>query len=303
MGFSNKLVEGILLKTNKIAKLIIYIIFTAFSLACIIPLVAIISISLSNEMDIVTSGYSLIPRKIDFSAYRFVLNQPLLILNAYKISIIVCTVGTALGLFTVSGVAYALSRPDFKLRRQLSFYVFFIMLFNGGVVPWYMLIARYLQLKDNIWVLILPYLATPWFILVLRTFMQKLPIEIIESCKIDGANEFRVFFTIVLPLSKAGLATIGLFILLQYWNDWWLSLLFIEVDKMVPLQYMLYRIMGNIQFLINSYAMPTNMKTMDIPNESARMAMAVLATGPMLFVFPFFQRYFVRGLTVGALKG
>ena len=290
------------MKASLIEKLVIYTIFIIFSFTCILPLIAIISISFSNEMDIALKGYRLIPHQIDLSGYAFVLKKPMMILNAYKISFIVCALGTALSIFIVSGIAYSLSRHDFKLRKQLSFYVFFIMLFNGGLVPWYMLIAKYLGLKDSIWVLILPYLAGPWFILVLRTFMRKIPIELIESCKIDGANEFKIYFMVVLPLSKSGLAAIGLFILLQYWNDWWLSLLFIEKDGMIPLHSMLYIIMGDIQFLTNSYLIPSTIGSTDMPRESSRMAMAVLAAGPMLCVFPFFQEYFAKGLTMGMLK-
>jgi len=168
-----------------------------------------------------------------------------------------------------------------------------------------MLISRYLGLKSNFFVLVLPYLILPWFVLILRTFMQKIPMEIIESCMIDGASEYRTFFQIILPLSKPGLATVGLFIMLRYWNDWWLAMLFIEKEVLVPLQYMLYRMMNNISFLTSSSnQMPASMKqTVVLPRESARMAMAVLAAGPMLVVFPFFQKYFVKGLTVGAVKG
>ncbi|MGQ9631006.1 MAG: carbohydrate ABC transporter permease [bacterium] len=178
------------------------------------------------------------------------------------------------------------------------------MLFNGGLVPWYILIVRYLHLKDTLWVLIVPYLVVPWFVLLLRTFFQQIPISLIESAKIDGASEFRIFFSIIVPLSKPALATIGLFICLRYWNDWWLSLLYIEKENLVPLQYMLYRMMANIQFLTSQ--LTTTAVDIDVgklPNESARMAMCVLAAGPMLFVFPFFQKYFVKGLTAGALKG
>jgi putative aldouronate transport system permease protein len=161
-----------------------------------------------------------------------------------------------------------------------------------------------LHLKNTIWVLILPYLAVPWFILLLRSFMQKIPHSIIESCMMDGASEFRIFTQIILPLAKPGLATVALFSLLQYWNDWWLSLLYIDQENLVPLQYMLYRMMNNIEFLTHSSnALPPGVSVSQLPSESARMAMAILAAGPMLAVFPFFQKHFVRGLTVGAVKG
>ena len=285
-------------------QMIIHFVFILFSLACIIPLVSIISISLSNETDIIKNGYSLFPRIFDISAYAYILYKPIQIINAFKVSIIVSILGTFISLIVTAGIAYTLSRHDYKFKNPLSFYVFFTMMFNGGLVPTYILLSNYLHLKNTIWVLILPYVAAPFFILLLRTFMQKIPYDIIESCMMDGASEFRIFFQIILPLAKPGLATVALFTILQYWNDWFLSLLYIEKESLVPLQYMLYRMMNNITFLTSSSnQMPPGLNNAVIPSESARMAMAILAAGPMLAVFPFFQQYFVRGLTVGAVKG
>ena len=285
-------------------QMIIHLVFILFSLACIIPLVSIISISLSNETDIIKNGYSLFPRVFDISAYAYILYKPIQIINAFKVSIIVSILGTFISLIVTAGIAYTLSRHDYKFKNPLSFYVFFTMMFNGGLVPTYILLSNYLHLQNTIWVLILPYIAAPWFILLLRSFMQKIPYDIIESCMMDGASEFRIFFQIILPLAKPGLATIALFTILQYWNDWFLSLLYIDKESLVPLQYMLYRMMNNIAFLTSSSnQMPPGFKNGGIPSESARMAMAILAAGPMLAVFPFFQQYFVRGLTVGAVKG
>lgn len=292
------------MKKKIVPEILINLVFVLFGLACIFPMISIISVSFSNETDIIKNGYSLIPRIFDVSAYAYILYKPIQILNAYKVSLVVCILGTVASVLVVSGIAYTLSREDYKLKNPLSFLVFFTMLFNGGLVPSYILISNYLHLKNTIWVLILPYMAYPWFILILRTFMQKIPMDIIESCMIDGANEFRIFFQIILPLAKPGLATVGLFTLLQYWNDWWLSMLYIEKESLVPLQYMLYRMMKNIDYLTSSSnMMPPGMKTANLPSESARMAMAMLAAGPMLVVFPFFQKYFVKGLTVGAVKG
>ncbi len=291
-------------KSRLISLIIISIILTLFALTCIIPIIAVLSISLSDEMDILRHGYKLIPKKISLTAYEYIFKVPKQILQGYFISLSVTGVGTALSLFVIAMVAYPLSRRDFKYRNPLAFYIFFTMLFNGGLVPWYILIVRYLHLKDTWWVLVLPYLVAPWFILLLKTFFQQIPIGIIESAKLDGASELRTFFTIVVPLSKPAMAAIGLFILLRYWNDWWLPLLYIESESLVPLQYMLHRMMANIQFLTQQ--LRTTQMTIDIsklPNESARMAMCILAAGPMLFIFPFFQKYFVKGLTVGAIKG
>ena len=287
------------------SRIIVHTILMAFAVICIIPLWGIITVSFSSESDIVKHGYEFLPRTFDLLGYRYVLTNPTMILNSYAVSAGLTLVGTVISLILTAGLSYALSRPDYKFRNAVSFYIFFTMLFSGGLVPWYMLISRYMNLKSTFWVLVLPYLILPWFVLILRTFMQKIPAEILESCMIDGAGEYRIFVQIILPLSKPGLATVGLFILLRYWNDWWLAMLFIEKESLIPLQYMLYRMMNNIAFLTSSSnQMPPGLKgTISLPKESARMAMAVLAAGPMLLVFPFFQKYFVKGLTVGAVKG
>jgi putative aldouronate transport system permease protein len=178
------------------------------------------------------------------------------------------------------------------------------MLFNGGLVPWYILIARYLQLKNTFFVLFLPWLVIPWFVLLLRTFFTQLPFSLFESAKMDGASEFRMYAQILLPLSKPALATVGLFIALHLWNDWWLPLLYIDVERLIPLQFMLQRMMANFDYLTKQMTTASmNIDISELPGESARMAMCVLAAGPMLFIFPFFQKYFVRGLTAGSLKG
>jgi putative aldouronate transport system permease protein len=286
------------------SRLLIHTVMILFALFCVIPLVAVASISLQSEQSIHDSGYTLVPLAPTLQAYEYIFASPKGILNAYFITLAVTAVGTFLSLFVISMLAFSLSRPDYRYRNTVAFYVFFTMLFNGGLVPWYILVVRILQLKNSFFVLILPYLVVPWFVLLLRTFFKQLPMSLFESAKIDGANELRNYFQILLPLSKPALATIGLFICLQYWNDWWLALLYVDVERLVPLQYMLSRIMSNITFLTSQ--MSNTMVSIDLgtfPNESARMAMCVLAAGPMLFIFPFFQKYFVRGLTAGSLKG
>lgn len=288
---------------NTLSKSIIHLIFIVFSLLCIIPIVAVISISLSTEMDIGKYGYSLIPRTIDLLAYKYVFANPQQIVNAYIISIILTVFGTIVSLLLSSMLAYSISRSDYKHKNKITFFLFFTMLFNGGLVPWYMLVTNILHLKDTIWSLMLPYLILPWFVFLLRTYFQKLPISLVESAKLDGARELRIFWTIVLPLSKPALATVGLFIMLMFWNDWWLGLLFVQQNKaIISIQLMLYNMMADIEFLSSSMNSAPAVNV-TLPSESARMAMCILAAGPMLFVFPFFQKYFVKGLTVGAVKG
>ncbi|WP_248926289.1 carbohydrate ABC transporter permease [Paenibacillus hamazuiensis] len=276
----------------------------AIALVCVVPYVSLISISLSKQTDLAEFGYALIPRTLDFSAYRLLFANPGEILNAYTVSIGVAVVGTFLSLAVIAMVAYPLSRSDYRWRSPMAFYLFFTMLFHGGLVPWYILIKKLLQLGDTFWVLILPYLANVWFIFLMRTFMQQIPSSLIEAAKIDGASEFRVFAGIILPLCKPALTTVGLFILLQYWNDWWLAMLFIDNEKLVPLQYLLARMMNNVMFLSSGIStMPSGIEAGQLPTESLRMAMTVVAVGPMVLIFPFFQKHFVRGLTVGAVKG
>lgn len=280
-----------------------HLIFFVFCLFCILPMILVISISFSSENDIVNYGYQLIPKNIDFSAYSFIFSDFSTILRAYLVTITVTVAGTILGLLMVTSLAYGISRKDFKYRNIISFYVFFTMLFGGGLVPWYILITKYLHLGDSLLVLILPYAVNVWFVMLMKGFLQNISSAIIESAKIDGASELRILFTIVMPISKPALATVGLFYALNYWNDWWLSLLFIENRKLYPLQFLLYKVLTNIETLTSmksSYGIDVRA---NLPTHAVRMATAILAAGPMLFVFPFFQRYFVKGLTVGAVKG
>lgn len=290
-------------KGKNIQKIIINGIFIFVCILCILPIWAIISISITDEKTLLETGYSLLPEKTSFMAYTYILKAPQMILNAYKVSVIVTVVGTVVGIVLMSMISYALSRADFKYRNKVAFYIYFTMLFNGGLVPFYILCSKYLGLKNTYMAMIFPYLVVPWFVMLLRTFFSQISISIFESAKIDGAREIRIFFQILLPLSKPAIATVGLFLMFQYWNDWWLSLLFIDKSNLVPIQLMLNRIMENIMALTNGLSASFNIDTSNLPNESARMAMCILAVAPILVAFPFFQKYFVKGLTVGAVKG
>ncbi len=280
-------------------KLSVHLVLILFGLACIIPMILVISISLSDEKALALQGYSLLPVGFTTSAYTYILQNPSQILRAYGVTVFVTTVGTAGGLLISSLLAYAISRPDYRFRGPVSFFVFFTLLFNGGMVPFYIVVTRYLGLKDNILALILPYMVTAWYVLILRTSFAQLPKDLLDAGRIDGAGEWRIFFQIVVPLSKPVLATIGLFFILRYWNDWFLALLFVDSGTLYPLQYLLYVLMTNITFLASN----PQTTGIAIPVQSARMAMAVLAFGPALFAFLMLQKYFVRGITIGGLKG
>lgn len=287
------------------SNIIIHMIFIIICAACIYPFLIILGSSFQTQKDIITNGYAIIPKEISLVAYKMILKDPSVLLNSYMVTIISTIIGTILGMWVITSYAYTISRRDFKYRKQLSFYVFFTMLFNGGMVPSYILIAKWLDLKNNIFALILPMLISGWFVLLMKGFLQTIPESLVESAKIDGAGEVYAFIKIVLPISKPALATIGLFLVLQNWNDWWLTLLYIDKDNLMKLQYLLIRVLKNMEFLNSAEAIQYGLVKdgMEIPTQSARMAMCVLAAGPMLGVFPFFQKYFVRGITVGSVKG
>lgn len=286
------------------SKLAIHLLFVAISAAILIPLLLIISISVSNEQSLVEYGYRLIPKQLDLKAYRLIFQAPQQLLRAYGVTITVTAIGTVCGLLLTSMLAYTMSRRDFPYRSPLAFYVLFTMLFGGGLVPFYILVTQYLHLKDTVWALIVPYLVNPFYVLVMKGFMDQVAAEIIESAKMDGSGEWRTFFVIILPVCRPALATIGLFLCFGFWNDWWLGLLFIDNQNLVPLQLLLYRVMNTIEFITNNMAL-LNVKVdlEQFPSLSTRMAMTILAAGPMLLVFPFFQKHFVKGLTIGSVKG
>ncbi|NLG50372.1 MAG: carbohydrate ABC transporter permease [Chloroflexi bacterium] len=284
--------------THHLGQSIIHVFMMIISIGCILPLLLIVSASFSDEADIARYGYSLIPRTFTPYAYSYILRVPSQIIRAYGVTTFVTVVGTALGMLLMSLLAYVISRQDFPWRKQLSFFVFFTMLFNGGLVPWYIWLTQGLHIKDSVWALILPHLIVPWYVLLLRTFFAQLPNELLDAARIDGAGEWRVFFQMILPMSTPSLATVGLFCILMYWNDWYLALLFIDSPKLHPLQYMLYNIM------MNARAIQASPQTtgLSLPVNTVRMAMSVLATGPAALIFLALQRYFIRGITVGALK-
>lgn len=291
-------------KKEIIANKVITICFILLALFCVVPIIYILSASFSNEIQLTKEGYSLLPRGFSLKAYQYILESPKPIINAYGVTIFVTIAGTAVSLLVTTMLAYVIARKDFKLSRVFAFMIFFSMLFNGGLVPTYIMMTKYFHLKDTIWALILPYIILPWHVFLMKGFLADVPISLIEAAKIDGAGEIKSFFKIIVPISKPALATVGLFTAFTYWNDWYQSMLYIDSANINSLQFYLYRIMNNIQYL--STSMQAGNISIDIaklPSETARMALCILAAGPMLVIFPFFQKYFVKGLTVGAVKG
>lgn len=281
-------------------------IFLLCMAVCLAPLLLVLAISFTDEKEILLKGYSFIPRSFSLKAYDYVLTAGDTIWRSYGVSLFVTLVGTVLSLLVICLYAYPLSRQGFRYKGQFAFIAYFTMIFGGGLVPWVMVYTQLFRIKGTIWILIFPYLMNAWFVMIMRTFFKTTIHEsIIESARIDGAGEFRTFFVIVLPLCRAGLATIGLFCTLNYWNDWYLPLMFVTDRKFFNIQYLMYQTLASLQFLTSGSAnfSESSKVLADLPSESARMAIAVISIGPIIFAYPFFQKYFVKGLTVGAVKG
>ncbi|RUS47495.1 carbohydrate ABC transporter permease [Cohnella sp. AR92] len=279
-------------------------VLSIYSIFCLIPFLMVLSGSLSTEADISQHGYGLYPLHPNLDAYRILFLAADRVINGYKISIFVTVAGTFLALVVNYMGGYAMARRTLKYRNTLSIYALLTLMFNGGLVPWYIVCVNYLHLKDSVWALILPALAQGFNLFLIRNFLQSLPEELFESAKIDGAGELRIMFKIIAPLATPVLATVGLFIALNYWNDWYLGLMFIDNQSLQPLQLMLRTIVSNVDFLKNSgNAAEMQRVAATLPTEGVKMAVTVVTIGPIIFLYPFVQRYFVKGLVVGAVKG
>lgn len=292
-------------------KLAIHLFFILFMLLFIMPFIMVISISFSTEELIVSTngGYSFFPRGFTLDAYKMAFKDPQQIIDGYIVTSFTAVVGTLITLMCAGMTGYVLSRTNFAYKGFVTFLVFFTMLFSGGTIPTYVIYSKYYHLKNTIWVYLLPCLCGgAWNILMIRTFCKSIPESLFESAKIDGAKELRIFFQIALPLSKPVFASVGFLTLLGKWNDWQTSLVYIEDEKLYTLQYYLQRILNEAEYvkqLVNSGLMISEdfLATMATPTETLKYALCIIATGPMLAVFPFFQKYFEKGMVVGAVKG
>lgn len=297
-------------KTNDvIVKLLLHSLLIIFALLCLVPMVLTVSVSLSDETDLILNGYSLIPRVFSTSAYDFIFDNPTALISSYWVTIRITVLGTFLGVLFMSMAAFALSRRDFSWRKPILLYVFFTMLFSGGLVPTYMVVTRTLHMQDTLMVMFVPIMVNAWNLFLLVTFMKSISFEMVESAKMDGANEFVIYGRIIMPMAKPALATVALLLSLRLWNEWYSALLYIREDRLVPLQYWMQRVMNNMEFLLMNQDMfgggglSEEVSMAELPNEASRMAMAVLAAGPMMFIFPFFQKYFAKGMQLGSVKG
>ena len=286
---------------------ILNVITAIYTLICLLPFLLVIIVSFTEESSLRQRGYSFIPTGLSLEAYRTLFLSTDSILRVYAISIFVTIIGTALSIIIMTMYAYPISRSNFRYRKHFTFYIFFTMLFGGGLVPWYIICTQVLHLKNTIWALIVPYLFNTFHVIIIKTFFKSTIHEsIIESAKLDGASEIRVYISIVLPLSLPVIASIGLFTSISYWNDWWLSTILQSDTTWVNLQYAMYRVLLNATYLTQlggSAGGYTQSELAKMPTETVRMAMCAFAMGPIILAYPFFQRYFVKGLTIGSIKG
>ncbi len=282
-----------------------YTVVALFTLFCFLPFYLLVISSFTDQQVLQLDGYSLWPRKLSIEAYKWVLGGKQ-VLVGYQVSTFVTVVGTFLSVTLMCGVAYALSVKKFKLRNPLSFYVYFTMIFSGGLIPWF-ITCRMVGLYDNIWALIVPMLINPWWIFILRNYFNSLPGEIMESAIIDGASDWTILARIVLPLSLPVLATTALFVAVAYWNDWWHGVILLDFAHFRPLQVIILRIINSIRAIRQAMAMEGGntlaLSSAQIPAKSIRMAIVVVTIGPVILFYPFVQRYFIKGLTVGSIKG
>ncbi|MBP5198757.1 MAG: carbohydrate ABC transporter permease [Lachnospiraceae bacterium] len=290
--------------SGKVITVVGYVFITFFAISCLLPFIMMTAASFEDERTLVTQGYSIFPRHFTLDAYRAIFQQGGEILGSYIVTILLTVIGTTLGLFLTALTGYILQRPDFAHRNLVSLFLYFTTLFNGGLVAFYLLITRYLHLKNSYLAILLPSLISAWNIIMMKNFIRgSIPHEISEAAEIDGASPFKTFVTIILPMSKPALATIGLFIALGYWNEWYNSMLFLDTSvKYRPLQLVLYNLINKANYLKNSLA-GKNITMQELPLETVKMATAVLATAPIVAAYPMVQKYFVKGITVGSVKG
>lgn len=289
------------------AEVVIHIIIGLFSLLCVIPFIFVIIISFSAESSIREIGFSFLPKLLSLEAYQYVIDMGDQLWRSFFNSIFISVVGTGLSVLICIMYSYALFRRDFKFCRLFTFFSFFTMIFGGGLAPTYMICKNILSLNDNYAALIVPLLVSPFNFIIMRTFFQgSVPEALIESASIDGSGEYRTLFQIIVPVSMPGIATISLLNMLAYWNEWFVALLYINSPKYIPLQYLLMKMQQQVEFLVNNSSKvgaEASAIAAQLPKESLRMAMVVIIVVPIAFAYPFFQRYIISGLTIGAVKG
>lgn len=279
-----------------------YLFIAAFSILCLYPLLLVLSVSFSDETEVLTNGYSLIPKIFSLETYRYIFSSSgAKILRSYGVTIFVTVAGTLLSLFVTSMISFAISIKTLKYRNIIAFLCNFTIVFSAGLIPWYMVCVNILGLKNSILALLLPNMFSVWNMFLMRTYFSNISPSLYEAARIDGAGYFTIFLKIGAPLCKTALLTIGLMYALQYWNDWWNALMFIDKKNLFPLQYFLYNILSNVN-AISSGRVPAGATAVKLPAETVKMAVTMITIGPIIFLYPFVQRYFVKGIMTGAVK-
>lgn len=288
----------------KLGNRFIFAFFVILCLMMVYPFWCIISVSLTSGEAIAKYGFTVIPKEVDLAAYKYLFDNPKAILSAYGTTLLVTVVGTLIGCVTESMYAYVVSRLDFPLRKLLSFIAIFVMFFNGGMAAQYIVYVSWLNLKNSIWVLIFPVVAgSVMNIIIMRAYFQQLPFSMVESAKIDGASEYTIFCKLMMPLSKPAVATIFLTLFVTYWNAYYESMMYMDSGHYTTIQLLLQRMLAQVEFMKEQAALGGAAKILaDLPDESLRMATCVLTVLPMTLVFPKFQKYFVKGMAIGAVK-
>ncbi len=289
-------------KSDYAVSAVVYIFIIGFALICLIPFLLVLSSSFTSQAALNQYGYQLIPKEFSTAAYSLLFKSGT-VLPAYGVTIFITVVGTVLSMLVTCACAYALSCKSLYYRGSIAFFIYFTMLFTGGLVPTYLWVTKYLHLSDSLWSLILPSLVNAWNLLLMRNFFNDIPEALSESARIDGANDIVILFKIILPISLPGIATIGLFYALAYWNEWYKALLYIHTEWKYPLQYLIMQIQKNIQYVQQNAAQAGVVTDGLVPAETTQMATAVVTIGPIILLYPFLQKYFVQGLTVGSVKG
>ncbi len=289
-------------KSDYVVSVVVHVFIIGFAIACLIPFLLVIASSFTDQMALNQNGYQLIPAKFSTDAYKVLFSSGK-VLPAYGITIFITVVGTVLSMLVTCACAYAISCKSMYYRGRIAFFIYFTMLFSGGLVPTFLWVTKYLHLSDSIWSLILPSLVNAWNLLLMRNFFNGIPDALSESGRIDGANDMKILFSIILPISLPGIATVGLFYALAYWNEWYKALLYIHTDWKYPLQYLIMQIQKNVQYVQQNAGQLGFTGDVTIPSETVQMATAVVTIGPIILLYPFLQKYFVQGLTVGSVKG
>ena len=292
-------------KVSIVSESAFHLVVGGFALICIIPFIFIIIIAFTSAESLRTVGFSFFPTQWSLNSFEAAFELGDQLWRSFLNSIFITVVGTFFSLLISILYAYGLFRKDYPLRKFFMFFMFFTMIFSGGLVPFVIIVRNLLMLGDTIWAMIVPMLMTPFHIIILRTFFKgSIPDALIDAASIDGSGEFRTLFSIVVPLSKPGIATVGLLTAINYWNDWWLALLFVRDRSLIPLQFLLMEMQRNLEFIRRNISLigSTNIDFANLPTQGLRMALCVIIVVPIAFAYPFFQRYIISGLTVGAIK-